>query len=299
MAAEVSFSARLKDERSNLQRPQPGSRGGVPSRPTSRPHSQRPQVSVAENPATPQPPLNSKEIKADLDRFYAEKAVVRAAAERDAEYTAVFSELGLAGADIERVKSNRTELHRMAIAAGEPLEALIQARNKYDSDMQSLLGSENYQRYRSYEERKPAVREYEMLTQYGLTNYNLAIEATAADTIVSIIKNARATTTETWDGPYDPFPRPAIGRQMVLDRFTEHIRDLRDNSKLALTMAQEAGLPESYSQLLSDYYAEKLTSLETSRERVSLPPEERKRALIKEMQEQTKRRTLDERSRRP
>ena len=130
---------------------------------------------IAPNPEAQQPP-SLAEKQAQLEQRGLDQWVARTAAERSEEYTRVFSELGVGLENTERFKSNLVELHKKAIAAGKPLEELMAARNAYDKDMRSVLSPENYLRYRTYEESKPANREYSLLGEYSLNEKKVAID---------------------------------------------------------------------------------------------------------------------------
>src|SRR5262245_52449756 len=179
----------------------------------------RPPATDPANPGVPQPlsPEWQLQMEADYKRQLLEGWNERTAKERIAEYTRVFSEFGIDSEKIGEFKSMLQELHTKAIAAAEPLMELIRARNAYDREMRSSLGEENYARYRKDEESKPAVHEYQMLAEFSLNEKKITLESTYTEPIVQLIKDSGATTTERWDGPYDPLPRPASGREMVMN----------------------------------------------------------------------------------
>ena len=99
----------------------------------------------------PPPPRQAPNFSVVLEDW-----VIRTAAENDPEYTGIFTELGLKPEDQERFKSQVAELHRKAIAAGEPMRELLEARIAYDKEIHAALGDKNYQHYRNYEDSKPA-----------------------------------------------------------------------------------------------------------------------------------------------
>lgn len=229
-------------------------------------------ISPTNQPA--QKSLSLAERQAEKERRFHEDFVIKTAAERDSEYTRIFSGLGLGVEESERFKSNRVELHRKAIEAGEPLMALMKARKEYDSEIRAALGEENYRQYRDYEESKPAVREYEMLRDYALNTKNLAIDPAYSGKIIQLVREAGAATTETWDGPYDPLPHPTLGLEMSTNEMNQQILVLSESSSVLLERARQAAIPNEYTQLLTDYYAKKLDEMEKQRAFFSRPEEE-------------------------
>jgi hypothetical protein len=212
--------------------------------------------------------------------------VSRTASENDPDYTRLFTELGLKPDEGERFKSRLTELHRKAIAAGEPMQELLFARLAFDKEIHAALGDENYHRYREYEESKPARREYELLREFATKSNNLAIDPAFSEKIIGLIKNAKATTTETWHGPYDPRPHPEVGQQMVLVNLTHQLSELRQASSNLVQALTKSGLPDDYQRLLKDYYSWKVDEKEREIAFFSLPEEERRKR-VRESVEKT------------
>lgn len=240
------------------------------------------------NPGAPQPfsPEWQAQRQAEYKQRSLESWVARTASDRSVEYTRVFSELGVSPVNAERFKASLVELHRRAIAAGEPLMELIQARIAYDQDVRSALGEENYRRYRTYEESKPAVREYQMFSEYNLNEKKIAIDPAYAEKITQLIKDASATTTERWEGPYDPLPRPAAGLEMVTNRMNQELIALKERSNVLLDTVRQAGLPDEYNSLIADYYAKTIREKEQQLSLLSRPMEEQSREMFREVEAQ-------------
>lgn len=208
--------------------------------------------------------------------------VARTAAENDPEYTGIFTELGLKPEDQERFKSQLAELHRKAIAAGEPMRELLEARIAYDKELHAALGDKNYQHYRDYEDSKPAWREYELIREFAWSSNNLAMDPTFYDKIIQLIRESKATTTETWHGPYDPQPHPGVGQQMILVELNRRLSELRPASSNLNQRLSKSQLPGEYQRLLGNYYSHKIAELEEATTRFSLPEEELKRRVLLE-----------------
>jgi hypothetical protein len=268
-------------------------RSGLP-----RPRSQRVSVSGDDRPLAP-PPLRSADPRtedfdtnnATIDFSRQREAIVlsnlvaRTAAESSKEYSTLFSNLGLTMEDAERFKSNLVSLHHSAIAAGRPLTQLLEERNGYDKEIRAALGEANYQTYRDYEESKPAIREYKRLQEFCATNGRQELDSAYSTEIIQLIKEAGATTTETAHGPYDPPPRPAVGKEMALQRLTQNIQEITEKSAKLIERARESGLPAQYLDLIAQYYNAKIQENATMIERVSRPVEEVIRERVRSIEE--------------
>jgi hypothetical protein len=103
-----------------------------------------------------------EKLKRDVFRGGMEAVLARKAAENADLYEPVLQELGLAPEAIIQVRSNLVEVHKKAIAAGEPMMELARSRSAHDANMRSLLGEEGYQQYRLFEASKPALRSIRM-----------------------------------------------------------------------------------------------------------------------------------------
>jgi hypothetical protein len=210
--------------------------------------------------------------------------VTNMAAGRDEVYTQLYSSLGLDTESIARFKSKLMGLHRKAMAAGDPLQELVIARNNYDEEMRSALGDEKYELYRQYEARKPARREYAMLEEYA-SKHDFQLDPAYASKIVDLIHTASATTTESWDGPYDPLPSPAAGISQVLKIRSADYSKLQEDWAALKNAAVHANIPDNYRTLLQNYYTMKLGQISTELANLQRPQEE----VLKEQREETDR----------
>lgn len=262
---------KLQNEIALLQRElSQAKRLGVRERVPLNPASELRSDSIAGG--SPTHPVESRAQKHTEQRL--EEWVQKTAAERDEEYTRVFGELGVGASDIERIKSNLVELHRNANAAGDPLGQLVLARSAYDEEVRSILGEENYLRYRTYEATKPAVREYGMVEEYALNHHKFSLDPAYKDQLVQLISEAKAATTETWDGPYDPLPRPVAGTAAI-QKLEDDYSALIEKTKILLESAATTTLPDIYLEILAKYYANKQTDAARSIAYWKLPFEER------------------------
>jgi len=150
----------------------------------------------------------------------------------------------------------RCRLRCSTIAACRVASRRTPKCSAYDNNLRSLLSEDGYKRYRDYEKSKPARREYEMIKEHAATKLGLSLDAGQADSIVALIRDAGATTTETWHGPYDPLPRPVAGAELV-DQMQADYLSLLNNANSLLTAAAESGMSEEYLQILQEYYTDK------------------------------------------
>jgi hypothetical protein len=185
-----------------------------------------------------------------------DEMVNRAAAESADGYRGLLSDLALDGTTIDQLQSNLVALHYMAVDAGDPLTELAIARSRYDEYMRSLLDEDAYKRYRKYEESKPAVREYEMIKEYAAVKRGVMLDEGETAKLVDLIRDAGATTTESWHGPYDPLPRPIAGAEAI-DKLQTDYLSLVNSADSLLASAYEAGVPEELLHILKEYYTDK------------------------------------------
>ena len=197
-----------------------------------------------------------EKLKSEFYQRGIDALVARTAAENAGQYGPVLSELGLAPEAILQVRSNLVELHKEANTAGKPMGELALARAAYDNDMRSLLGEDGYKRYRMFEASKPALREYEMLREYALDKRGLTLDPVEVRVFVDLIREAGATTTETWHGPYDPLPRPISGA-LAIEQLEADYKTLVDKANSLLDAAVTSGISDESFQLLQDYYTDK------------------------------------------
>jgi hypothetical protein len=206
--------------------------------------------------------------------------VLQTAAESEPEFTRIFTELGLSPETSARFRAQLTDLHRKAIEAGEPMRELLEARFAYDQQIRAALGDEKYRRYRDYEESKPARRELELFRDFAVKTNNLAIDPALSEKIVQLFKDTKATTTETWHGPYDPRPRPEVGLPMIAAMLWRQLADYRQASSNLTQALPKSGLPEQYQDLLKRYCSCRIAEQEEQTARISIPEEEFKRRLL-------------------
>jgi hypothetical protein len=226
----------------------------------------------------PEPNELSQKVTQDL--------LKRARTERDAEYTRVFSELGLKPEDQQRFKSRLNDLLSKAMAAGDAMTVLLGARVDYDKEIHACLGDAKYQRYRQYEDSKPARRECELLRDFAARSNSLAMDPAFSDKMIGLIRKTKATTTESWAGPYGPRPQPEVGLAMCFAAASRRAAELRQASSNLVELLPKSGLPQAEQQLLMDYYSHKIAEAEATITRFSVPEAEFYRRILMEAEKE-------------
>jgi len=195
---------------------------------------------------------------------------------RHATYSDMLSNLGLSPTQIKTVEDKLQVLHRVAMPVGETLIALKVARLEYDRDMRALLGEMKYQQYRAYEELKPYRREAEGVQQRTAAGGFLMDEAQER-LVVGLLSKAGLQTLESWDGPYDPLPRPLVGTEAILEDKARLLERIRDG--LAAITASDAWreLPPQVTQATLAYFEDRVSAVNRGIEILKLSPENRRK----------------------
>lgn len=178
--------------------------------------------------------------------------VQQIAADRSDEYSRVFAELGMAPEDIPQAKQQLALIHETSLQAESTIAKLLTVRNNYERLMESRLTEDNFQRYRAYEEAKPAIREYGAI--HALFGKDISEDAAVDDTIIRLIGETGAYTMESWDGPFDGPPRPTRGARMVIAKFQREISEIEASAQDLLMRASEARIPKEYIELIASHY---------------------------------------------
>jgi hypothetical protein len=249
------------------------------------PWSLRPPSIQSVNPATPeaQREFTASEYKNQRSKEISEEWIARHASEVSVEYSKVLDELGLRPEQIEHVKAQLMMIHRMAVEAGGPLRDLGDFRLKYDQELRSALGEANYSRYLEYEQLKPARKELDLINAHASKATIDQIEGSLSEQIIRLIKDSKAVSTEEWHGPYDPAPRPLVGKEKVTDSLNQQISDLTIRANRLLEAARSAGIPDGPLSLLQSYYETRISGLQERVMFVNRSQEQRTRDLLQRL----------------
>lgn len=233
-------------------------------------------------------PLPADSVRAGVDRAVNENAVEEAALSRQPADSEFLRGLGMSEAAIDQYNSNRVTLHRMAMRAGSPMQELVVQRAALKSELEKILGSALYSKYRSYEEAKPARRELELIREFAATNSRDAIPSDVFPQIVEAIRTLNVPTTTSWDGPFDPVPTPLAGAEMIAPA----IQDWIDKSQRAYSalpeLLRQQGLSNKDIETVLQYYRSRITRFETMRSDLTAPqpsPEARRAEALKRMRD--------------
>jgi hypothetical protein len=161
----------------------------------------------------------------------------------------------------EALKQQLARIHRSSVIAETALSDTFALRNDYDKEIRSVVSEEGYQRYREYEEGKPAKREYTLLAAFAKSK-GIAIDSASEETILGLIRNTQAYSAgEWWHGPFDGPPNPAVGNTMVSEQLGRRIGTLEERSALLHGNLSQVDLPEQVATLLREFYSERLQEL--------------------------------------
>ena len=117
-----------------------------------------------------------------------------------------------------------------------------------------MLGEEGYGRYKLFEETRRAEREKKHFLEY-LNGRGTSLDPENQAQLVEAIKQSAAYMHTPSTGPFDPLPAPAVGKEMLNQRFTTEIAEIRDSSSVLLERLSTAGWSENQLSPVSDYYA--------------------------------------------
>jgi|GEM_PF-2779796 len=177
-------------------------------------------------------------------------------------------QLGLDPVQITHVLSNRAVMYGLAVKAGDRAMELSSFRNRYTSELRSILGEESYAKYKDYELQKPARRIME--AAIGEQALSQASDEEKAG-ILTVIRRLNPPTPQTWDGPFDILPRPLAGSEQLIPFYQSEIVQLRSALQSLPAEFQNQRLPTSYSELFVRHFENMLISHQNSIERLKLP----------------------------
>ena len=120
---------------------------------------------------------------------------------------------------------------------------------------------------------KPYRREADYIGAFA-DEWKVAIDPQFRKRLVELLQEFRLHTTESWDGPYDPAPRPLAGIGPVVADIDEYTSRLTTGLP-GFTAKAADELPPELLKLVKEYYALKLQEFAESRAQASMTPEER------------------------
>lgn len=210
-----------------------------------------------------------------------------AAAKRRIEYETILTSIDLTDAERAEVLGRLGELLRGAIKAGEVMEELLHARVAYDEHMRAMLGPKRFEEYRAFELSKPYRYEMEKIVAQARKR-DVEIDIATQAALIPLLQEVDRHISESWDGPYDPRPRPSVGVDQVLPLLDEQIN--RDSKGLPRFMEKaKPKFPQEVCDAVFSHFRQSLKDLEETRRITMLSPEERRAHLDKVDEELMKR----------
>lgn len=210
------------------------------------------------------------------ERIQKERQESRFSAEsetRRSVYVPFLTELGLQPDQIDTVLGKLDALLRGAVQAGDPMQELMIARADYQRDMRSLLGETAFARYEAFERSKPYRREAGLIETYAAER-KVPMDPKFRKRLIELLQEFSLHTTESWDGPYDPAPRPLAGKGPVVASIDEYSGRITTGLP-GFSAKAGAEFPPDLLKLVKEYYAIKLQEFAESRAQASMTPEER------------------------
>lgn len=220
-------------------------------------------------------PTDDEKIKRK-ERFLQEqleKRFAREAETRRTAYDPIFRDLGLSQDQVNTVMAQLDSLLRGAVKAGDPMQELMIARADFRRAMKAMLGEVRFARYEAFELAKPYRREAGYIQEFAVQKQT-PMDPKFNNRLVELLQEFRLDTTETWDGPYDPAPRPLVGTEPIVASIDERTNRISTGLPKFKSKAS-AEFPAGLVKVVDDYYAMKLQEFAESRIAVSMTPEER------------------------
>lgn len=209
---------------------------------------------------------------------------------QQADYASFLSEHGLSQDQIKGALSRLDLLVKGAIMAEVPMQKLRIARADYRKEMKALLGDTRFARYESFEMAKPYRREADYIDEYACKQKAQA-DPKFKTRLVELLQEFHLHTTESWDGPYDPLPRPLAGTKSVVESIDEYASRISSGMP-GFTAKASAEFPPDLFNLVKGYYSMKLLEFSETRARASMTPEERMAEMRRFHEEMLLKRTI-------
>src|SRR5690606_37371665 len=141
-------------------------------------------------------------------------------------YAPRLAELGLTSEQSEEALSRMSKVRDTAVINADSLLSLMMQRAQHDHKMREALGEEGYKRYRQFESEKAFHSQVNRQIIPFAKEQGVAISDSVASSLASLLAKHGVTTYETWDGPYDPLPRPGIGVEAAVQLAERNIAQL-------------------------------------------------------------------------
>jgi len=144
----------------------------------------------------------------------------RELAKREAEYTQVWLRFGVQPEQVAELSEMMRGVFSQARRAGDELLPLVQQKYNYDRKLKEILSSEDYLRYREYEESQPYRREVDAVMA-DAESKGIVLDAAARHRLNELFSIHKVSSTESWDGFYDENPNPLVGVEAVVAKNKE------------------------------------------------------------------------------
>lgn len=192
---------------------------------------------------------------------------------RQAFYTQRLEKLGLTHEQVEKVHSRLTAMRNEAVLVGDATINLLRNRARHDQEMQQLLGDTAYKEYRRLEAEKAPFQQLQSSIIPFAKERNVEIDSLMRPTLVALMAEYGLNTYETWEGPYDPMPRPGVGEQSAIELAKRTLSRAQNLEKFIAEGSKV--LPEEIVSVVSDFFEAEFVAAEQAIAHFSLPREQR------------------------
>lgn len=131
-----------------------------------------------------------------------QKVVEETAKKNAPEYFRFFSELGLDAKTTSELQTHISTIQKASLELADAMTQSLVAKESFNQKLHAIMNDEQYSRYRSFEESKAAVREFNRLEEYSQKS-NLTIDPAYTQTIQDIIQQTHAYSSKPYQGPFD------------------------------------------------------------------------------------------------
>lgn len=210
-----------------------------------------------------------EEVASPVEDRLTQKHIESTLEQESRDYMPLFTELGLDEAQIRQLLQDISRLHLGASRVNSETIRLARERNQYDKKLKSLLEPDAYEKYKAFESKKGVRTEVSEMGSYFAERHFVPTES-AIQSIQTALEHFPAITTETWHGPYDPIPRPLMGKE-VISRMDELIAGA-ENQLPGLTTELSQSLSQEELVHVAGYYSNRIGYFRSVIEQVNEPP---------------------------
>jgi hypothetical protein len=201
-------------------------------------------------------PSSRELLQQKLDWMLSESREVR-----EAQYAKEFDELGLPEFVSEKLMNHVWKVFRASLELEAMQKQYLQAQADFERRVRANLTSEQYARYRRFEESKLFDAEYAHYLRY-LKQMKIPEEGIAEELVKDVMWRSKAYSFHFLHGPYDGMPEVGLGSATAAFKVRKDIERLRALAPEVARLASDSGLDSANQQILSNYYDWRIGEME-------------------------------------